>query len=47
MWYILTFIAGSAVGVCLMCLLQINRRHPQMEYDFEAAKQKGGSDEKS
>ena len=36
----LTFIAGSAVGVCLMCLLQINRRHPQMEYDFEAANQK-------
>lgn len=46
MWYILTFIAGSAFGVCLMCMLQINRQYSQAEYDAEPAKQKGGTDEK-
>lgn len=46
MWYISTFIAGSAFGVCLMCMLQINRQYSQAEYDAEPAKQKGGTDEK-
>ena len=49
MWYIVTFIAGGAVGVIFMCLLQINWHETQEEYRIESgtANHKGGLDEKN
>lgn len=49
MWYIVTFIAGGAVGVVFMCLFQINRQAEEEEYRINSgtANQKGGFDEKN
>lgn len=46
MWYFVSFIAGTMLGIFFMCLFQINKHGIYEDYRSNAANSQGGFDEK-